>query len=173
MSSVVYEFFWCIYYMISMVVSHSHTNCPQSSNPSQQAHTPWPAWVVEPLSTLSWFGPEPLPCMPAGICALAPLDSPSHSTLRDLAIRLSFTFRQQLNSSCANTFTLNRACINDFMLESLCGSGSGILRRCSGCCSGGGLMGRSADVGWLFQGRTLVGSDGVEPAGLGWTSGSV
>lgn len=49
--------------MISMVVSHSHTNCPQSSNPSQQAHTPWPAWVVEPLSTLSWFGPEPLPCM--------------------------------------------------------------------------------------------------------------
>lgn len=110
---------------------------------------------------------------PACICALAPLDSPSHSTLRDLAIRLSFTFRRQLNSSCANTFTLNRACINDFMLESLCGGGSGILRRCSGCCSGGGLMGRSADVGWLFQGRTLVGSDGVEPAGLGWTSGSV
>lgn len=89
-----------------------------------------------------WPRASALVCLPAS----APLDSPSHSALRDLAIRLSFTFRRQLNSSCANTFTLNRACINDFMLEPLCGGGSGILRRCSGRCSGGGLMGRSADV---------------------------
>lgn len=149
----------------------SHTDRPRPSDPSRRGHTPWPAWVVVvPPSALSWFGPEPLPGSPAGICALAPLDGPPRSAVREPAIRPSFTFRQQLNSSCANTFTLKQACINDFMLEPLCGSD--ILRRCSGRCSGGGPTGRSADVGRLLQGHTLVGKDGAGPAGLGWTSGS-
>lgn len=58
------------------------------------------------------------------------------------------------------------------MLEPLCGGGSDILRSCSGRCSGGGLLHRNADVDWLFQGHTVVESDGVVPAGPGWTSGS-
>lgn len=33
-------------------------------------------------------------------------------------------------------------------------------------------MHRNADVNGLFQGHTLVESDGAVPAGLGWTSGS-
>lgn len=61
--------------------------------------------------------------MPASVCALAPLDSPSHSAVRDFAILLPFTFRRQLNSSCANTYTLKPGKINDFMLEAVCGSG--------------------------------------------------
>lgn len=148
-----------------------HSDCPGSSNPSQQAHTPWPAgwwclWVH-----CSGLAPGPcLACLAAS--ALAALDSSPHSAVRDLAIQLSFTFRRQLNSSCTNTYTLSRACINDFMLEPLCGGGSDILRRCSGRCSGGGLMHRNADVGRLFQGHAVVESDGAVPAGPGWTSGS-
>lgn len=54
------------------------------------------------------------------------------------------------------------------MLEPLCGGGSDILTHC--IC--GGLMHRNADVDVLFQGHTLVESDGAVPAGAGWTSGS-
>jgi len=88
-----------------------HAACPSSS---QQAHTPWPAWVVVHLSTLLWFGPGPLPGLP-------PLDSPSH--------RPGFTafFYLQLNSSCTNTYTLKLSYINDFMLEPLCNSGSEVV----------------------------------------------
>lgn len=114
----------------------------------------------------------PLPGSPASVCVLAPLDSPPQSPLRDLAIQLPFTFRQQLNNSCTNTYTLNQACVNNFMLEPLCGVGSDILRRCRGCCSGGGLMHRNADVNRLFQGHTVVESDGTGPAGPRWTPGS-
>lgn len=63
-------------------------------------------------------------CLPAGVCALAPFGQYAAGCCQ----RLSFTIRRQLNSSCANTYTLNGARINDFMLEPLCGGGSDILR---------------------------------------------
>lgn len=138
---------WLVWLTL-LLFTHTYTllraDCPGSSNPSQRAHTPWPAgwWCL----WVHCSGLAPGPCLgsPVDVCALALLDSLPHSAVRDLPIQLAFTFRQQLHSSCTNMYTLNSAYINDFMLELLCVGGSDILRSCGGC-SSGGLMRRNAD----------------------------
>lgn len=118
-SSPGHEILCCMHYMIRFAPFVHSASCTHiyrariftrqlSAQASLQAHTPWPTWVVVPLSTLLWFGPGPWP-------GSFPLDSQSLRAFVNLSIQPSFYL--QLNSSCTNTYTLSSS-----VLMTLCWS---------------------------------------------------
>lgn len=109
-----YEF--CMDYMIGMAdwflcpYAFPLSDCPGSSDPRPQAHTPWPAgWCCRREHCRGLAPGLLLARLPVSV-----LRSSGQSAGRILS---SFTFTQQLNSSCTNTYTLSQACINDFVAE--------------------------------------------------------
>lgn len=148
-----------MYIVPSVISTHRLSRVIWSQTPGP--HT-LAGWVVVLWSSLSWFGLVPLPHSP---CQRLCLGSSGQSTWRccQRLRRLCFTSIRQLNSSCANTYTLKQGCSKDLMLETR------VQRFVVAA-----VVWRAeiADVNRVFQGRAAVGSDGAGPAEPKWTLGS-